>query len=51
METDEAPRPAMVAWLGYGGVPPFMALVLLASLCLASINFFGPVLVSQGITV
>jgi hypothetical protein len=30
METDEAQRPAMVAWLGYGGLPPFMARVLVS---------------------
>jgi hypothetical protein len=43
----------MVAWLGYGGLLPFAALALLASLCLASIasiDFLGLVPVSQGIT-
>lgn len=57
MRSDDVTRPRMVAWLGYGGLLAHcwqdlrLQLTLIASICLTTVYFFGPVPVSQGITV
>lgn len=48
METENTPRPATVAWLGYGGLIPFMALALASGFDVNHRELWQKMLISYG---